>query len=203
MDKTSITLLDSLRDPENQDGWQRLCLLYQPLLVAWLKKYDVQSCDADDLTQEVLMTVCKSISSFEHSGRPGAFRAWLKSILVNRLRNFWRTRDRKPHSPGGSSIEERLLQLEDPASQLSQLWDQQHDRFVMKQLLELTQRHFSDESWELFVRVAIRGESAETVARERGVSLNSVFIAKSRILRRLRTEAAGFLDSYSGISLSN
>jgi RNA polymerase sigma-70 factor (ECF subfamily) len=149
------------------------------------------------------MSVCKSLNSFEHSGRPGAFRAWLKSILVNRLRNFWRTRDRKPQSPGGSSIEERLLQLEDPASQLSQLWDQQHDLFVMNRLLELTQRYFSDESWEMFVRVAIRGESAETVARERGVSLNSVFIAKSRILRRLRTEAAGLVDSSSKISLSN
>lgn len=203
MDKTSITLLDSLRDTENPDGWQRLCLLYQPLLVAWLKKYDVQSCDADDLTQEVLMSVCKSLNSFEHSGRPGAFRAWLKSILVNRLRNFWRTRNRKPQSPGGSSIEERLLQLEDPASQLSQLWDQQHDLFVMKRLLELTKRYFSAESWEVFVRVAVQGESAETVALERGVSLNSIFIAKSRILRRLRTEAAGLVDSSSKISLSN
>jgi RNA polymerase sigma-70 factor (ECF subfamily) len=95
------------------------------------------------------------------------------------------------------------LQLEDPASQPSQLWDQQHDLFVMNRLLELTQRYFSDESWEMFVRVAIRGESAETVARERGVSLNSVFIAKSRILRRLRTEAAGLVDSSSKISLSN
>lgn len=197
MNETSITLLDSLGDPENRDGWQKLCSLYQPLILAWLKKYDIQSCDADDLTQEVLMSVCISLSNFEHSGRPGAFRAWLKSILVNRLRNFWRTRDRKPHSPGGSSIEERLLQLEDPASHLSQLWDQQHDLFVMKRLLELTQRYFSDESWEMFVRVAIRGESAETVARERGVSLNSVFIAKSRILRRLRTEAAGLVDSSS------
>ncbi|MCU0720131.1 MAG: sigma-70 family RNA polymerase sigma factor [Pirellula sp.] len=203
MDKTSITLLDSLRDPENRDGWQKLCLLYQPLLLAWLKKYDVQSCDADDLIQDVLMSVCESIKSFEHSGRPGAFRAWLKLILVNRLRNFWRTRDRKPHSPGGSTIEQRLLELEDPASQLSQLWDQQHDLFVMKRLLEWTKRYFSAESWEVFVRVAIRGESAETVALERGVSLNSIFIAKSRILRRLRTEAAGLVDSSSRISLSN
>lgn len=201
MDSTSLTLLESLQDPENRDSWQKLNLLYQPLLLTWIKKYDVQSCDADDLAQEVLMSVSQSISSFEHNGRPGAFRAWLKLILVNRLRNFWRTRNRRPISPGGTSIEERLLQLEDPTSQLSQIWEKQHDLFVMKRLLELTKRNFSTDCWEVFIRVVVRGESAKAVAQDRGISLNSIFITKSRILKRLRTEAAGLVDSSSGISL--
>ena len=62
----------------------------------WLRKYDVQDSDAEDLLQEVLLAVAKDISKFDHGGQPGALRGWMKAILVNRLRKFWRSRDRNP-----------------------------------------------------------------------------------------------------------
>jgi DNA-directed RNA polymerase specialized sigma24 family protein len=54
------------------------------LIRAWLRKYDVQDSDADDLVQEVLLAVSKDLDKFEHRGQPGAFRGWLKAILVNK-----------------------------------------------------------------------------------------------------------------------
>ena len=155
----------------------------------------MQTTDAEDLAQEVLLAVNKSLPSFEHNGRVGAFRSWLRTILVNRLRNFWRSRDRHPRPLEGSSIEERLAQLEDPASAMSQLWNQQHDRHVLKRLLEIARGEFSSQTWNIFTRVAMRGEKADLVARESGVSLNAVFIAKSRVLSRLRAESGGLVDS--------
>ena len=195
MENTSLTLLARLQADDGSDAWQRLFDLYHPLLISWLRKYDVQSTDAEDLAQEVLLAVCKSLPGFEHTGRTGAFRSWLRTILVNRLRNFWRTRDRHPRPLEGSSIEQRLAQLEDPASAMSQLWNQQHDRHVLKRLLEIARGEFSSKTWDIFIRVAIRGEKADFVARETGVSLNAVFIAKSRVLSRLRADSAGLVDS--------
>jgi RNA polymerase sigma-70 factor (ECF subfamily) len=158
----------------------------------------VQPSDADDLTQEVLLAVSKDVCRFEHGGHPGAFRGWLKAILVNRLRNFWRARDRGPLVRGDTRIDERLAQLDDPASEISQIWNRQHDQHVLGQLLALAEPHFAPDTWKAFCRVALDGVRADVVAQELGISLNAVFIAKSRVLSRLRHEAEGLIESASG-----
>jgi RNA polymerase sigma-70 factor (ECF subfamily) len=200
MDETSLSLLNRLRGSSDSETWDRLFGLYAPLLKAWLRKYDVQDSDADDLVQEVLMAVAKDVMSFDHNGRPGAFRTWLRSILVNRLRNFWRARGRRPQVRGDSDIERRLAQLEDPASEMSQLWNRQHDRHVARQLLALTEPQFAANTWKAFRRVAIDGERPDVVAAELGISLNAVFVAKSRVLSKLRQEAEGLVESSSDFS---
>jgi len=197
MSLTSITLLQRLQQTDDPETWNRLVTLYAPLLNSWLRKYDVQNSDADDLVQEVLMAVSKDLITFEHSGRPGAFRAWLRSMMVNRLRDFWRSRDRRPQAIGGSDMELRLSQLDDPASEMSQLWNREHDLHVAGQLLALTEPNFTPETWTAFTRVAIQGHRADAVAKELGISVNAVFIAKSRVLSRLRQEAAGLVDADS------
>jgi len=129
--------------------------------------------------------------------RRGAFRAWMKAILVNRLRNFWRGRDRRPLARGDSDMERRLQQLEDPASELSQLWNQQHDQYVLRQLLATAEPNFAPTTWQAFCRVALDGAPADVVARELGISLNAVFVAKSRVLSRLRQESTELVESSS------
>ena len=192
-----MTLLDRLQKAGDSETWDRLVKIYSPLLNAWLRKYDVQSSDAEDLVQDVLLVVSKELPAFQHNGRPGAFRAWLRSMLVNRLRNFWRTRDRRPQAGGGSDMERRLGQLDDPTSQMSHLWNRQHDLHVAEQLLLMAESHFTAETWQAFVRVAIDGQRADAVAEELGISVNAVFIAKSRVLSRLRLEAADLVDADS------
>lgn len=198
MDETSLSLLARLRHSPESENWNRLVELYAPLLQAWLRKYDVQESDADDLVQEVLLAVAKDLGKFDHGGQPGAFRGWLKAILVNRLRNFWRARDRRPQARGDSDIDQRLAELDDPASAMSQVWNRQHDQYVLRQLLALAEPHFAPNTWKAFCRVALDGANAEAVAKELGISLNAVFIAKSRVLGRLRQEAEGLVESSSG-----
>ena len=200
MNETSLSLLHRLRQSSDSETWNRLVRLYSPLLKSWLRKYEVQSADAEDLIQEVLLAVSKDVTTFDHNGRPGAFRTWLRSILVNRLRNFWRARGRRPQARGDSDMERRLAQLEDPASEMSQLWNRQHDRHVVRQLLTLWEPQFEPQTWRAFCRVAIDGERPDVVAGELGISLNAVFIAKSRVLSKLRQEAEGLVESSSDFS---
>ena len=197
MNETSLSLLDRLRCSPESESWDRLAALYAPLIRAWLRKYDVQQSDADDLVQEVLLAVSKDLGEFDHGGHPGAFRGWLKAILVNRLRIFWRARDRRPQARGDSDIDERLAQLDDPASEMSQIWNRQHDQFVLRQLLALAEPHFSPSTWQAFYLVALKGKRADVVAKELEISVNAVFIAKSRVLSRLRQEADGLVESSS------
>ncbi len=138
-----------------------------------MRKYDVQETDAADLVQDVLLAVSKDVARFEHQGYPGAFRGWVKGILINRLRNFWRVRDRRREARGDSNIEEWLAELENPNSEFSHLWNEEHDRYVMRHLLELVKPHFAPNTWTAFYRVAVKGERPRVVASEMQVSPNS------------------------------
>jgi RNA polymerase sigma-70 factor (ECF subfamily) len=193
--ETSLSLLERLSQPGCDDAaWKRLVNLYTPLIHNWLHRYDVQASDMDDLTQEVLGTVYREMPRFEHNRAPGAFRSWLRTITVNRIRAFWRNRRTRPLAAGNGGIDQRLAELEDPASRLSDLWNLEHDRHVLGRLLELAEPEFAPAIWQAFQRLALEGKHASQVAKELGMTENAVFLAKSRVLRRLRQQARGLVD---------
>jgi len=140
---TSQTLLEQLGERDDDASWKQLLDLYAPLLRSWLGRYDVQASDADDLVQDVLMVVMRELSSFQHNQQTGAFRNWLRRILVNRLRNFWRQRGRDVAS-GDSDIARKLNEFEDPQSQLTQIWDTEHNQYRISRLLKLIEPQFSE-----------------------------------------------------------
>jgi RNA polymerase sigma factor (sigma-70 family) len=179
---TSLSLLEQLHEAENGDAWERVVAVYTSLLHTWFHAAGLQVADADDLTQRVLEVLFRQMPKFEHNGRPGAFRAWLRKIACNLLREFWR---RRPTSESASLLDD----LADPRSGLSQFWDRQHDRHVLHSLLESVQPEFSELAWLAFRRLALDGAPAREVAAELDTSVNAVLIAKSRVLARLRQEA--------------
>src|SRR5437868_3771579 len=152
MSDTSISLLDRLRLRPDEASWKRLVDLYTPLLHHWLRRDAVQPNDADDLVQEVLAVVAREMPRFQHDQRRGAFRSWLRAILVHRLRDAWRARRYRPIATGDSAVERQLEELADPASGLSRLWDEEHDRHVLRRLLELIEPEFAPQTWKAFRR---------------------------------------------------
>jgi RNA polymerase sigma-70 factor (ECF subfamily) len=104
MNKTSLSLLARLRETSGSDSWNRFVELYAPLVRGWLRSYEVTGADADDLVQDVSAVVSQELSKFKHNEQAGAFRSWLRKILVNRLRNYWRARDHRPTAAGGSGM---------------------------------------------------------------------------------------------------
>ncbi len=194
MSETSASLLDRVRRSPDDDSWQRLVAIYSPLIHGWLRReVKLDAHDADDVVQEVLAVVLRRIPEFERQ-RTGSFRAWLKAITVNCLRQSIRQRQNRAVSSGDSQVAELLNALEDPHSQISSLWDREHDEFVMKQLLQMLRSQFAANTWRAFERVALEGVASEHVAAELGITVNAVFIAKSRVMARLRQEADGLID---------
>jgi RNA polymerase sigma factor (sigma-70 family) len=194
MFETSHTLLEQLSNESDPAAWQQLVELYSPLLRGWIDRYEVQPADADDLIQDVLLVIMRELPSFQHNKWPGAFRSWLKGIVVNRLRNFWRARGRGALASGGSDMIARLDELEDDRSPLSQTWQLEHDQHLARKLLEMIEPRFTESTREAFRRLVLEGADADDVAAELGLSLNAVFTAKSRVLRELRTIGRGLLD---------
>ncbi len=190
---TSLTLLDHLQHQVGTGAWDTLVQLYSPLLRIWIVRYDVQPADADDMIQEVLVVVVRELSEFQHNYRAGAFRTWLRRILINRLRNFWRNRGRDGEC-GGSELARKLQEFEDPNSALSLMWDRDHNRHLVSKLLGFIENRFTESTREAFRRVAVDGATINEVAAELDMPRNAVIQAKSRVTRELRRLGQGMID---------
>jgi RNA polymerase sigma-70 factor (ECF subfamily) len=186
---TSLSLLQRLHDRRDQDAWQKLVQLYTPLMHAWLRSESIQPADRDDLIQRVLEVLLRKVPEFEHSGRAGSFRAWLRGITVNLLREFYRAGNRAA-SPAASSL---LDELADPGSDLSRRWDLEYNQHTVRGLLEQVQAEFSAPTLQAFRRLVLDEAPARVVAEELRLSVNAVLIAKSRVLARLRREGQGLI----------
>ena len=176
------------------EAWKDLADLYHPLLLTWLGRQQVPKNDIDDLVQEILLAVFQYLPSFRHSGQRGAFRAWLRTIACNRARDYWRARKNHTPASGGSDVKEVLNQIEDPESELNHQWDQEHDRYVLRCLLDLMEQEFEPSTLRAFRRLALEGASGAEVAGELGLSVAAVYVAKSRVLQKIRERAAGLID---------
>ena len=193
MNETRQSLL--LRAQTGEEGaWKDLTDLYRPLIIGWLNRQGVPAADLEDLSQDILLSVVKHLPTFQHSGRRGAFRSWLRTIVCNRTTDYWRALDAGTQAQGGSGATAALQQLADPDSDLNRQWDEEHDRYVLGCLLDLVEQEFEPTTLRAFRRLTLDGASGAEVAGELGLSVAAVYVAKSRVLARIRQEAEGLID---------
>ena len=184
--ETRVTLLDTIKSDGGNESWRVLNELYAPLVRNWLRRTGVRLDDEDDLIQEVFLLVMNKIKSFEHSERTGSFRSWLKQVTINCFRNHVRKRGNKPLSPGGTDFGLFIARCEDPASDESRIWDEEHERGLLAYLLEQVKGRFQAATYAAFVETAIKGRPSGEVAAELGLSRGAVHTAKSRVLAEMR-----------------
>ena len=127
-------------------------------------------------------------------GQRGAFRSWLRSIVCSRTADYWRAIDACTQASGGSGATAALQQLADPDSDLNRQWDEEHDRYVVHCLLDLVEQKFEPVTLQAFRRLTFDGASGVEVAQELGLTVAAVYVAKSRVLARIREEAEGLID---------
>lgn len=192
--ETSLTLLERLKDGNDQQAWQLLNDLYLPLLHRWIRRLPIPEEDHDDLAQEIFLQLSLKIKSFEHQKRTGCFRKWFKTMTLLCMKNFVRKKSNKKIAYGGSTVADLLKQYEDPQSDLSKQWNQQHEQTVMQYLLATVKERFSEKTWAAFQRTALDGCRATEVAEELSISQGAVHTAKSRVLAELRRLGTGLLE---------
>ena len=194
MPDTSVSLLERLCLHPDDNSWSLFVGLYTPLIHGWLRRYSVKKEDVEDLAQEVMTVVVRELPHFQHNKKRGAFRNWLRTVTVNQLGALWRTRRGQAEASGDSDIRRMLDQLADPKSTLSQLWNQQHDQYVARRMMELIEPQFEAKTWQAFRHLALDDMKPAIVAEKLGMSVNAVLIAKCRVVNRLRQELRGLTD---------
>lgn len=161
--------------------------LYTPLLFAWARRCGEREEDAADLVQETFVTLMQTIPSFEHN-RKGSFRRWLRVLMVNKLRDRLRRQSRYQQV-----LAELPAEVEVP-NVAEQFWEQEYQQELSHQALRLIQAEFEPRTWKACWETVVQGRSVAEVAAELGVSHNAVYVAKCRVLRRLRECLDGLLD---------
>ena len=138
-----------------------------------------------DLVQDVLQIVMGAIEKFTHR-RQGGFRGWLLTITLNRIRRKQILSLRQVAGTGRTTI---VNVLGDQASE-EQEWDQQHRRRLFQWAADEIRGEFRDHSWQAFWRTSVDGESVGQVAKELQMSTGAIYVAKNRIIRRIREKVA-------------
>jgi len=190
---TSDTLLTRLKVARSDDpDWKRFEAVYRPLIHRWIGRIPGLGHEVDDVTQEVFLVLVREIPRFDRR-REGSFRAWLRQVTANRVRVYRRQQHRRIGAIADQT-DGFLDQMADSNSRLARQLDVEHNNHVCETLLSAVRSDFNQTTWDAFQQFAVEGRPAAEVARELGLTVNAVVKAKSRVLNRLREEAAGLLD---------
>jgi RNA polymerase sigma-70 factor (ECF subfamily) len=185
MQPTPVSLLEQLRDPSAQAAWERFVRLYTPLLCLWAQRLGLRGQEVDDLVQDVFTVLVRRLPSFRYDPQQ-SFRGWLWTVTVSRFHS--RSRPEALLPANGAEV---LDVVPDIAEVISEA-DYRH--YITRRALELMEADFEPTSRRAFLGLVLDNRSAADLARELGITENAVYLAKGRILRRLREELAGLLD---------
>jgi RNA polymerase sigma-70 factor (ECF subfamily) len=181
-----------LREPE---AWQRLVRLYYPLVRQWCQRSGLQAADAADVAQEVLRALAAGVERFERDEGRSSFRGWLYGITRRQLLAYHRRCKNRPAASGGTEAQLRLAETPDEAYEESSVVDVLSERAgLVRRALELVRGEVEEHTFQAFWRSAVEGQSPAVIAADLGVSVNAVYLAKARLLRRLREEFGDLLD---------
>lgn len=169
-------------------AWTAIVDLYTPLVYGWCRGAGLQEADALDVGQEVFRSVHAGLSAFRRD-RPGdTFRGWLRTITRNKVRDF--VRRRRLEAPG------RWVTVCEPA--VPPAGEEEEDlserRLLLRRALAAVEGQFAPRTWAAFWGVVAEDRPAEQVAAELGTTVNVVYLAKSRVLKRLRESFAELVD---------
>jgi RNA polymerase sigma-70 factor, ECF subfamily len=184
---TSRSLLGRVQADE-ADAWKRLVDLYAPLVFEWCRRTGLQNQDVADIFQEVFQAVVAHVGNFRKERQGDTFRGWLRRITQNKLRDYFRRRERDTRGAGGSSALERLAQLPAPLPSDTVLPDDEAERGLFARGLDRIRCEFENRTWTAFWQTAVEGRSAHDVAADLSMTPGAVRVAKSRVLHRLREE---------------
>lgn len=161
--------------------------LYAPLLYYWAGRAGCPEPDRADLVQEVLLLLVQKLPDFQYD-QQGSFRGWLRTVALN----CWRNRRRREKS----ALPTEPVDLDAIAvpDAVEQFWREDYLHQLTRRALLLMQRDFEEKTWKACWGCVVEGKSATVVAQELGLSVGAVYVAKSRVIGRLRQELEGMLD---------
>ena len=187
--ETRESLLMRVKDAGNREAWEQFSQIYRPVVYRMARARGMQDADAQDLAQKVLWSVAQSLPDWECRTDQGIkFRHWLRRVAKNAALNAL-SRSPRDQAGGGTTAIELLQRLEaSPAAEREV--DLEFRRQVFRRAAVLVQQRTSETNWRAFCLTMLEGVSVEEAASRLGISVGTVYAARSRVMRRVREEVA-------------
>jgi RNA polymerase sigma factor (sigma-70 family) len=186
---TRASLLVRLRDPNDADAWRDFVRLYAAVIYGFARKRGLQDADAADLMQEVLRSVAGAVGRLDYDPGKGTFRGWLYSVTRNKVYNFLESRRRHARGTGDSNAHQRLEEHPGRESEVDD-WDREYERKAFAWAADRVRPEFQPNTWQAFWLTAVEGQNAKDAGRRLGLTPGAVYVAKSRVLARLKEEVS-------------
>jgi RNA polymerase sigma-70 factor (ECF subfamily) len=184
--KTRPSLLVRLRDPQDERAWGEFVEIYEPLVYGLARRKGFQHADALELTQEVFLAVASAIEDWDPDPARGKFRTWLFRIARNLMINLLAHQRRHPRASGDTDVKRLLEQQPAPVGQDTALFDREYKRRTFRWAAEQICGEFRDTTWRAFWMTSVEGKPVKQAAGELGLTAGAVYIARSRVMARLR-----------------
>ncbi len=183
---TRPSLLVRIRDPRDGPAWDQFVDIYAPLIYGTARHHGLQDADAADLTQDVLRRVAGAVGRLDYDPRRGSFRGWLFTVVRNDLRTFLDRRRRQERGSGDTDAQKLLEQQPSQEESPAAVWEREHERRLFHWAAAQVRRDVEETTWQAFWRTSVENESAKEAARGLGMTVAAVYMAKSRVLARLK-----------------
>ena len=184
---TRASLLLQIRDGSNHSAWTEFMNLYGPVVYGFARKRGLQDADAADLMQDVMRSVASAIGQLEYDRKRGSFAGWLFTITRNKVFNFLSSRRIRPQAAGDTATHQMLSSHPDDP-ETTETWETEYQRRLASLAMERIKSEFQENTWRAFWLTAVDGVSASEAASQVGLSTGAVYVAKSRVLARLKEE---------------
>ena len=186
---TGMTLLARLRDGSAADAWREFVRLYGPVVYGFARTRGLQDADAAVLMQDVLLSVVRDPETSKYDPARGTFDGWLYAVTRNRIDNFLSRRRNRPKGTEDADAYERLgATPAPPGNGPDEAWEREYQRRLTARAMEWVKPEFQGNRWTAFWGTAIEGRPAEAVGVELRMPPGAVYVAKCRVLVRLRDE---------------
>ena len=184
---TRQSLLVRLKDPRDGQAWSEFVAIYSPLIDRLARANGLQSADAADIAQEVFRAVAGAIDRYDPDPARGSFRGWLFRIARNLMINLLAARRIRPQATGDSDVQEMLERVPAPDSAETAFFDLEYRRRIFVWAADQIRDEFRESTWQAFWLTAVEGQTPRAAAEASGISVGAVYIAKSRVMARLKS----------------
>ena len=193
MPATRSSLLSRVRDFDDAEGWGEFDELYRPLLLGYARSCGLGADEAEEIAQQCLAAVVDRIQQFR---RKRSFRGWLRKMVEHKVSDY--LADHRRHLQADTDL---LANAPSPAPSPSELWQRNWNQSLGRYLTHRLRSEFAQHTLQAFEMYVLHGYPVKQISRMLAMTPNQIYVAKSRIVNRLREERyADLLDSLYEVS---